>query len=160
MAGDVLLQVNCTFKTFVFDGLATILESGITGVIWPLLAMAVQYGKLSATLGFNRLEISQVPFNTPVIIQIFRRNGICSMFVDRKILVSMACANTALFPAPSDNNIWSIIGVGVQKDAANSVARQINTFSSTVGYIHAIKMIGGNHAVSLVYFGAILPYID
>jgi hypothetical protein len=159
MPGNFLLQVTCTFKMLVWE-MATILESGINNVIWPLLQMSVQYGKFGSTVGFDRLEISQVPFNTPVIIQVSRQNGICSMFVDRKVLVSRACTNTALFPAPSDNNIWSIIGVGAQKDSANSVSRQINAFSSTVGYIHAIKMIGGNHAVSLVYFGAILPYVD
>ena len=148
LAGDFSLHVIARFNTLNSATLSTILENGITGQLEPLLALYVRDGKFKVFVksggGTIQLETSQVPLGTNVTIGVTRHNGICNVGVDGIVVVSMPCDSTALVPAPSSNNIWSSFGVGAQKDSAASCANRINAFTSTVGYVYAIKLIGGD----------------
>ncbi len=147
MAGDFALYVTARFNNLNTATLSTIFENGITGQIGPRLAMSVRNGKLTIEVTVTSggatilLETSQVPLGTNATIGVTRQNGNCNLGVDGAVVVSTPCANSAIIPAPSSNNVWTTFGVGAQKEAAASCAQKINAF--TVGYIHAIRLIGG-----------------
>ena len=149
MAGDFSLHVIAKFNTLDTSALSTILENGITGQLEPHLALYVKTGMFKVFLNSGgptplKLETSQVPLGTNVTIGVTRQNGICNLGMDGVVVVTMPCTNTELFPAPSSNNIWTTFGVGAQKTSASSCANQINAFTSTVGYVYSIKLIGGD----------------
>jgi hypothetical protein len=154
VAGDFFIQVTCTFNSLTFNNLGTILENGITNVINPHLGIYVLNGKLSTFIvsGGNilLLETSNVPLGIQVTIRVSRHRGTCSMLVEGTVVASTPCSNSALFPSPSNDNIWTIIGVGAQKNSGTSCANQINAFTAAMGRIHAVKLIGGDLSKKIV----------
>lgn len=148
VTGDFFLEVTCTFNSLTFQNMGTILENGITNVIAPRIGMYLLNGKLSLFLVSDGdmllFETSQVALGIQVTIRASRLQGTCSMLVEGTVVASLPCSNSALFPSPSDNNIWTIFGVGAQKNSATSCASQINAFTAAMGRIHAVKLIGGH----------------
>ena len=156
MSGDFSIQVTAIFNNL--NGPGYIFENGISGEITGLLTLGVFDNHLITWLAGTPacmgndcaindidtfLQTSEIPLAVTVIIVIQRTQDVCSLLVNGTIVVTVACTDASLIPPPSDNNIWSIVGVGAQKSSSSSCG--VNTFLA--GSIISITLQGGkkNH---------------
>ncbi len=140
--GDFVLQATVELNNLMEA--EYIVENGINNVIGGRLSLGLYRGSMIAGVAGTSdlggaLQTFEVPLRVITRITIKRSEGICSLLVDGTTAVSVNCSNTALIPPPSEDNNWSIFGVGAQKVTASSCG--INHLNS--GAITAITLIGG-----------------